>query len=91
MLEKIIKTSEFLVSKGMKDPDAGIVLGTGLGGLTAEIDIQVEIPYEDIPDFPVSTVKGHAGKQIAAPKGYGKGARFKAIEPAPGRYVKEKA
>ena len=36
-------------------------------------------------------LKGHAGKQIAAPKGYGKGARFKAIEPAPGRYVKAKA
>ena len=36
-------------------------------------------------------LKGHAGKQIAASKGYGKGARFKAIEPAPGRYVKEKA
>ena len=36
-------------------------------------------------------LKGHAGKQIAAPKGYGKGARFKAIEPAPGRHVKEKA
>ena len=36
-------------------------------------------------------LKGHAGKQIAAPKGYGKGARFKALEPAPGRYVKEKA
>ncbi len=36
-------------------------------------------------------LKGHAGKQIAAPKGYGKGARFKVIEPAPGRYVKQKA
>jgi polyhydroxyalkanoate synthase len=36
-------------------------------------------------------LKGHAGKQIAAPKGYGKGAKFKAIEPAPGRYVKAKA
>jgi len=33
---------------------------------------------------------GHAGKQVAAPKRYGKGAKFKAIEPAPGRYVKEK-
>ena len=64
MLEKIIKTSEFLVSKGMKDPDAGIVLGTGLGGLTAEIDIQVEIPYEDIPHWPQSTIQGHAGKLI---------------------------
>jgi len=36
-------------------------------------------------------LKGHAGKQIAAPKGYGKGAQYKAIEPAPGRYVKAKA
>ena len=36
-------------------------------------------------------LKSHAGKQIAAPKGYGKGTKFKAIEPAPGRYVKEKA
>lgn len=34
---------------------------------------------------------GHAGKQVAAPKAYGKGQRFRAIEPAPGRYVKEKA
>ncbi len=34
---------------------------------------------------------GHAGKQIAAPKSYGRGARFKAIEPAPGRYVRQKA
>jgi polyhydroxyalkanoate synthase len=36
-------------------------------------------------------LKSHAGKQIAAPKAYGKGAKFKAIEPAPGRYVKAKA
>ena len=36
-------------------------------------------------------LKGHAGKQIAAPRSYGKGAKYKAIEPAPGRYVKAKA
>lgn len=36
-------------------------------------------------------LQGHAGKQIAAPKGYGKSPRYKAIEPAPGRYVKQKA
>ena len=36
-------------------------------------------------------LQAHAGKQIAAPKTYGKGAKFKAIEPAPGRYVKQKA
>ena len=33
----------------------------------------------------------HAGKQVPAPKGYGKGSAFKAMEPAPGRYVKAKA
>ena len=42
------------------------------------------------PDW-AAWLKSHAGKQIAAPKGYGKGAKFKAIEPAPGRYVKAKA
>lgn len=36
-------------------------------------------------------LKGHAGKQVAAPKTYGKGTKYKAIEPAPGRYVKAKA
>ncbi len=36
-------------------------------------------------------LKTHAGKQIAAPKAYGKGAKFKAMEPAPGRYVKQKS
>ena len=64
MLEKIVKTADFLKSKGFIHPDAGIVLGTGLGGLTTEIDNQLEIAYKDIPDFPVSTVQGHAGKLI---------------------------
>lgn len=64
MLEKIVKTADLLRSKGFIDPDAGIVLGTGLGGLTTEIENQVEIAYQDIPDFPLSTVQGHAGKLI---------------------------
>jgi purine-nucleoside phosphorylase len=64
MLEKIIETTEFLKAKGIIDPDAGIILGTGLGELTAKIDTQIEIDYKDIPNFPVSTVEGHAGKLI---------------------------
>jgi purine-nucleoside phosphorylase len=64
MLEKIVKTADFLKSLGFIDPEAGIVLGTGLGGLTTEIENQIEIAYKDIPDFPVSTVQGHAGKLI---------------------------
>jgi len=64
MLEEIKETAEFLKSKGINDPEAGIVLGTGLGGLTSKINIATEIDYHDIPGFPVSTVEGHAGKLI---------------------------
>lgn len=64
MLEKINETTEFLKSKGFDDPDAGIILGTGLGGLTAKISNPLEIDYRDIPNFPVPTVEGHEGKLI---------------------------
>lgn len=64
MLEKIKEITEFLRAKGVADPDAGIILGTGLGGLTAKMTNTIEIDYRDIPHFPVSTVEGHAGKLI---------------------------
>lgn len=64
MLEKINETVEFLKARGFDSPDAGIILGTGLGGLTAKIDNCIEIDYCDIPNFPVATVEGHEGKLI---------------------------
>lgn len=64
MLEKINEITDFLRSKGVVNPDAGIILGTGLGGLTAKMSNCIEIDYKDIPHFPVSTVEGHAGKLI---------------------------
>ncbi len=64
MLEKINETTGFLRSKGMINPDAGIILGTGLGELTSKIENRIEIDYKDIPHFPISTVEGHAGKLI---------------------------
>jgi purine-nucleoside phosphorylase len=64
MLEKITRTTAFLKSNGIVDPVAGIILGTGLGGLVASIENRLEIDYRDIPDFPVSTVEGHEGKLI---------------------------
>jgi purine-nucleoside phosphorylase len=64
MLEKIKETIDFLRSKGIKNPDAGIILGTGLGGLTARMENTIEVDYKDIPHFPVATVEGHAGKLI---------------------------
>jgi len=45
-------------------PSTGIILGTGLGNLTDDIDVEVEIPYSDIPHFPTSTVQSHKGKLI---------------------------
>lgn len=64
MLKKIEETAAFLKQKGFTAPDAGIVLGTGLGGLVSKMDILKEIDYSKIPNFPVSTVEGHEGKLI---------------------------
>ena len=45
-------------------PDTALVLGSGLGGFTQSVDIKAEIPYEDIPNFPRSTVEGHKGRFV---------------------------
>ncbi|HEU4682249.1 MAG TPA: purine-nucleoside phosphorylase [Gemmatimonadales bacterium] len=47
-----------------QSPEVGIVLGTGLGGLAREIAVEVSIPYEQIPGFPLSTVESHAGRLL---------------------------
>lgn len=64
MLEKIKRTSEFIRSRVGFEPEVGIILGTGLGGLTESIEIHASIDYADIPGFPVSTVQGHKGRLI---------------------------
>ncbi len=64
MLEKIRQTADYIKSKVDKCPDTGIILGTGLGQLVDHIDIVTELPYNEIPNMPVSTVEGHSGKLI---------------------------
>jgi purine-nucleoside phosphorylase len=64
LLQHIEETTHFIKTKIKVQPQVGIILGTGLGGLTKEIKIQVELPYEIIPHFPVSTVEGHSGRLI---------------------------
>ncbi len=62
--EQIQEAKNFIEEKCTASFDAGIILGTGLGRLVNEIDIDAEIPYENIPHFPVATVESHAGKLI---------------------------
>ncbi|WP_026526960.1 purine-nucleoside phosphorylase [Butyrivibrio sp. VCD2006] len=56
-VEAIRKVTDF-------QPKVAITLGSGLGNYAEQIDIKCEIPYSDLPGFPVSTVPGHAGKFI---------------------------
>jgi purine-nucleoside phosphorylase len=64
MLGKIKESAAFIQSKTSIKPSIGIILGTGLGGLVKEINVIDTISYEDIPNFPVSTVESHSGKLI---------------------------
>ncbi len=64
MLTKFKETADFLKSKIDKQPEVAIILGSGLGGLGDRLKNATAIKYEDIPNFPVSTVEGHSGKLI---------------------------
>ncbi len=62
--EQISEAKAFIESKISQTPEIAIVLGSGLSPLATEIEEQIIIAYKDIPHFPVSTVKGHAGNLI---------------------------
>jgi purine-nucleoside phosphorylase len=64
MFKKVSEAVDFIKERISCTPVAGIVLGTGLGRLSEEIENKVVIPYEEIPHFPSSTVEGHAGELI---------------------------
>ncbi|MDF2431728.1 MAG: purine-nucleoside phosphorylase [Mucilaginibacter sp.] len=65
MLESIQRTTAYIKSRmGDFEPEAGIILGTGLGGLVSEIEVEKQLMYSNIPDFPISTLEFHSGKLI---------------------------
>lgn len=64
MLETIKQTADYLKGRIGEIPNTAIILGTGLGELANEIEDKTDIPYTEIPNFPVSTVEGHSGKLI---------------------------
>lgn len=65
MLESIEQTTSYIKHRiGDFEPEVGIILGTGLGGLVSEIEVEKQLMYSNIPDFPISTLEFHAGKLI---------------------------
>lgn len=62
--EKLIGCRDYVRTRTDFVPKAALVLGSGLGGFAANLKVECEVPYADIPGFPVSTVPGHAGKFI---------------------------
>jgi len=64
MWEKVQETVEYIQRKIGKTPEYGVVLGSGLGGFTNDIEIEFILNYSEIPNFPVSTVDGHKGALV---------------------------
>lgn len=64
MYKKALETADFLRSQGIENVKVAIILGTGLGKLANEIEVNKSLDYMDIPNFPLATVEYHSGKLI---------------------------
>lgn len=64
MTDRINESVDYLKAKGFGDAEVGIILGTGLGKLLDDVEIEVETSYNHIPYFPTATVEFHKGKLI---------------------------
>jgi purine-nucleoside phosphorylase len=64
MWEQVQETVSFIKAKTNFTPEYGVILGSGLGSFTDDIQIEFTLPYAEIPNFPVSTVEGHKGALV---------------------------
>lgn len=64
MWEQVQETVSFIKEKTNFTPEYGVILGSGLGSFTDDIQIEFTLPYSEIPNFPVSTVQGHKGALV---------------------------
>lgn len=64
LIQELEETVRYIQAIYSGKPRVGIVLGSGLGNFSSELEVEKEIPYGDIPNFPVSTVEGHQGKLV---------------------------
>jgi purine-nucleoside phosphorylase len=69
MLEKIEHTTGFLKSRIRETPKIGMITGTGLASLTERMAVDFRMPYDEIPNFPRSTIEGHKGTLVAGQLG----------------------
>ena len=64
LVERIEAAAEVVRERTALQPQVGIILGTGLGGLAEDIAVEAAVPYQEIPGFPLSTVESHAGRLL---------------------------
>jgi purine-nucleoside phosphorylase len=64
MWEQVQETVSYINKINSFNPEYGIILGSGLGSFTEDIKIEFTLPYNEIPNFPVSTVQGHKGALV---------------------------
>ena len=64
LFDRIETAADVVRSRASLKPEVAIILGTGLGGLATEIEVEASIPYQEIPGFPLSTVETHAGRLL---------------------------
>ncbi|PZX92974.1 purine-nucleoside phosphorylase [Flavobacterium aquariorum] len=64
MWDKVQETVSYIKNKINFSPEFGVILGSGLGGFTDDIIIEYTLPYQEIPNFPISTVEGHKGALV---------------------------
>lgn len=64
MWELVQETVSYIKEKTRFTPEFGVILGSGLGNFTEDIQIEFVLPYSEIPNFPVSTVQGHKGALV---------------------------
>ena len=64
LVDKVREAVQFIRASSSLEPKTGIILGTGLGSLTQEIEVEKSLPYDEIPHFPLSTVESHVGRLL---------------------------
>ena len=64
LYDKSTACAAFIAKQVKAVPEVAIILGTGLGGLAREMDVEKALEYKDLPDFPLSTVEGHSGRLL---------------------------